>query len=492
MTSTPTPSQNTNSLAASSDNRSHGALKKNHLSFSDVVAQAVGTIAPSGSPALVIPVVFASAGNGTWLAYLFATLALLLLSQNINAFASRSASPGALYTFAGQSLGAFWGSVSGWALLIAYLFTGGAVVAGSVNYALVVLHLIFGPFEDLLPAALLSIGEVALAWYIAWRSIKLSTRLSLTLEGVTVVAILVVVIGFFIHRGGIADGAQLALTDVTLDNIKLGLVLAFFSFVGFESAAVLGHESQNPLRIIPRSVITTILSIGVFFVLSSYALVAGFQGVETTLDKAEAPVSFVAESIGLGFLGPVIAAGVAASFFASVLGSINAGARVIYTLSRHGILHGKVGDAHQTHATPHIAVTIAAVITIILSLPLTLLGVGLLDNFGYLGSVATFGFLVSYILVSIGAPLFLKKRGELKARHVVVSVASVVLLAIPFIGVLYPVPAYPLNLLPYVFAGLLGAGILYFLYIRHQSPHVLERIERDLEEGSPVVAQPAE
>ena len=53
-------------------------------------------------PALVIPVVFASAGYGTWLAYLFATLALLLLSLNINVFASRSASPGALYAFAGQ------------------------------------------------------------------------------------------------------------------------------------------------------------------------------------------------------------------------------------------------------------------------------------------------------------------------------------------------------------------------------------------------------
>ena len=128
--------------------RSQGSLKKNHLSFTDVVAQAVGTIAPSGSPALVIPVVFASAGNGTWLAYLFATLALLLLSLNINIFASRSASPGALYAFAGQGLGAFWGSISGWALVIAYLFTGGAVVAGTVNYTLVVLHLVFGEFTD--------------------------------------------------------------------------------------------------------------------------------------------------------------------------------------------------------------------------------------------------------------------------------------------------------------------------------------------------------
>ncbi|MGE5515203.1 MAG: hypothetical protein ACM31D_05225 [Bacteroidota bacterium] len=116
-------------------------MKKDHLSFADVVAQAVGTIAPSGSPAFVIPAVFISAGNATWLAYLFATLALVVLSLNINVFSKRSASPGALYAFAGQGLGPVWGAISGWALVIAYLFTGGAVISGSVNYALVVLGL---------------------------------------------------------------------------------------------------------------------------------------------------------------------------------------------------------------------------------------------------------------------------------------------------------------------------------------------------------------
>nr|WP_319563596.1 APC family permease [uncultured Rhodoferax sp.] len=456
------------------------SLKKGHLSFSDVVAQAVGTIAPSGSPALVIPAVFATAGNGTWLAYLFATFALLILSLNINVFSSRSASPGSLYTFAGQGLGPFWGAVSGWSLLIAYLFTGAAVVAGSVYYFLVLLHQIAGDFSDLAASVVISLLLLVAAWYIAWKSIRLSTRVSLTVEGITIVAILAVVAGYFLHSGNWVDQSQIQLSGVTLDNARLGLVLAFFSFVGFESATVLGHEAKEPLRVIPRSVITTVLGIGIFFVLSSYALVAAFQGLVPDLGKTDAPVSALAASVGLGFLAPVVSLGVAASFFASALASINAAARVIYAFSHHGILHTRAGDAHHAHATPHIAVSAASIIVLILSLALTLQGIGLLDAFGYLGSVATFGFLVSYVLVSVGAPVFLKRRGELKPRHIVFSVSSVLLLAIPLFGVLYPVPPYPLNLLPYVFIGLLVSGLLYFLYVQRKSPDTLNLIEADL------------
>ena len=300
------------------------------------------------------------------------------------------------------------------------------------------------------------------------------------------------VIGYFAHAGTAIDTAQLSLADVTRENLQLGLVLAFFSFVGFESATVLGHEAKDPLRVIPRSIIVTVLAIGLFFVVSAYVLVAAFQGAATPLDKADAPLSVVAAAIGLGVLGPVIAAGVSASFFASALASINAAARVLYLLSRHGIIHSRAGDAHEEHATPHVAVSISSIAVVLLALPLVVVGVGLLDVFAYLGTIATFGFLVAYILVAVGAPVFLKRRGELKARHVVVAVASVLLLALPLIGSLYPIPPYPLNLLPYVFLALLGLGVAHFLLLRWRSPDVLTLIQGDLSEAASPAATPAE
>ena len=463
------------------DNTPHGALKRDHLTFIDVVAQAIGTIAPSGTPAFVILGVFAIAGNATWLAYLFATLALLVLSFNITAFSSRSASPGALYTFAGQGLGPFWGSIAGWSLVIAYLFTAGAVVSGSVNYALQVLHLIVGDLNDYSASIVLSLVAIGLAFWIAWRSIKLSTRLSLTLEAITVAAILIVVVAAFVHGSSVVDHAQLSLEGVSSDSLRLGLVLAIFSFVGFESATVLGHEAKDPLHVIPRSVITTVLAIGVFFIISGYILVAAFQGAETGLAATTAPLSVLASKLGIGVLGPVIDAGVSASFFASALASINAAARVIYLLSRHGVVFAKAGDAHQRFETPHVAVALSSLVVLGLSVPLIIAGTGLLDAFGYLGTIATLGFLVSYSLVAVGAPFFLAKRGELRARQVVVSVVSVLLLLLPLIGVLYPVPPYPLNLLPYIFLALLVVGAVHFLRLRSRTPKVLDLIQGDLD-----------
>ena len=61
-------------------------LRNNHLGFLETVAQSIGTIAPSGTPGLIIPVVFATAGNGTWLAYIIATIALVIVGFQINVF----------------------------------------------------------------------------------------------------------------------------------------------------------------------------------------------------------------------------------------------------------------------------------------------------------------------------------------------------------------------------------------------------------------------
>ena len=67
-------------------------LKKNYLSYSQVIAQSISVIAPSTVPAAVLGLIFVNAGNGTWLSFLLATIGLLFVSFNINQFARRSAS----------------------------------------------------------------------------------------------------------------------------------------------------------------------------------------------------------------------------------------------------------------------------------------------------------------------------------------------------------------------------------------------------------------
>jgi amino acid transporter len=459
----------------------HDGLRRDCLSFLEVVSQSVANIAPSATPALIIPAVFAVTGNGLWVTYLFAMVALLFVTYHINQFARRSATPGALYTFVGQGMGPTWGVVSGWSLVIAYLITGGATLCGAANYVGVLYHAISGAQPGLPLSIGVLVAVAAGAWYFAYTDIELSTKAMLALEFTSVGIVLLLAFAFFGKTGHVIDPVQFTLSGMTRNGLVGGLVLAFFSFVGFESATALGHEAKDALRSIPRSVLVTVFAVGAFFTFMSYTLVDAFQGQQTTLGQSNAPLSVLASVAGLPVLGTVFAAGATVGFFACALACINAGARVIFAMSKHGLVHSSVADTHKVHATPHVAVTLSAAIVLIAPLSLLLAKNAILDAFGYLGTIATFGFLFAYILVSIAAPMYLRRRGELTALTIVMAVLSVGMLAVATIGSVYPLPAVPYLYLPYVFLVLLGLGLARFIYLRLTDPAVVRAIETDLE-----------
>jgi amino acid transporter len=262
------------------------------------------------------------------------------------------------------------------------------------------------------------------------------------------------VIGSLIVKHPAIDPAPPQLKDGALGELRSSLSLAFFSFVGFESATVLGNEARRPLSAIPRAVMLCIACVGLLFVACAYALV----GAESGLDTIAAPLDLLAREIGLGDMRSVISAAAALSLFAGTLGCLNAGARVLFTLSRHGLTHPAAGHAHPLNATPDIALTILAATALCLSLGLTVFDVGPIAGFGYLGGIATFGFLVAYILVAAAAPIYLRRIGALAPRHGIVAAIAVVLLAIALLGGPYPLPAGPGAILLVVVIGIAVAS----------------------------------
>jgi len=455
-------------------------LRRDCLSFLEVVAQSVANIAPTATPALIIPGVFAAAGSGAWEAYAFATVALLLVTYHINQFARRSASPGALYTFVGQGMGPRWAVISGWSLVVAYIVTGCAVLCGAANYAGVLAQALFG-VTPTLPLTIAVFAIIALAaWYLSYSDVELSTKFMLVLEGISVGVVLLLAFAFYIRTGRIVDPHQFSLAGVTGGGFVQGLVLAYFSFVGFESATALGHEAKDPLRSIPRSVLVTVLAVGAFFVFMSYTLVSGFEGYATSLGASNQPMTELARIAGLPFFGTLFAAGATVGQFACAVACVNAGARVIYAMSKHGLIHTAAAGTHETHATPHVAVTISAAIVFLAPFIMILGHVALLDAFLFLGFVATFGFLFAYILVSIASPMFLRRRGESNSTVVVMSVLSVAMLAVATVGSVVLNPAPPYDYLPYVFLALIAIGGLRFAYIRLKQPALVAAIAADL------------
>ena len=169
------------------------------------------------------------------------------------------------------------------------------------------------------------------------------------------------------------------------------------------------------------------------------------------------------------------------SFFALCLSCVSAGGRIVYAMGRHGLFPEATGSAHSTNETPHIAVTVMAVLAFAVPTIATVRGVALLDLFNYVGTCAAFGFLVAYCLITIAAPVYLKKRGELRPQHWAGCIASLVLLTIPAVGSVYPVPAAPVNYFPYAFLVYLAVGMIWIMAFHRRKPSASGRIREDLD-----------
>ena len=104
-----------------------------------------------------------------------------------------------------------------------------------------------------------------------------------------------------------------------------------------------------------------------------------------------------------------------------------------------------------------------------------------LTTFGDAGTLAAFGFITAYYLITVAAPFYLKKRGELKAGHVVLAVVAGAAMAVPTIGSFYPVPAWPVRLFPYVFLSWMAIGGAWLFALSRRRAHVFADIEFDLE-----------
>ncbi len=451
-------------------------LRKGCLSSTQVLAQSIANVGPSVAPVLGIPVVYAVAGNGTWIIYVFATIAMLLVSYNINQFTKRSASPGSLYTYIINTMGPKVGITAGWGLILAYIMTGSACLAGFANYS----SMLFSVIGIKVPIAIAAIGGGVLAAYVAFRDVKLSAKLMLAFEVVSTILILSLFAVVLFHKGANVDYNQLKLKGVSFDNLRMGLVIAFFAFTGFESAAALGEEAKNPLKTIPRTLLISPLIVGFLFVLFSYAEIVGFAGNSIKLGDAQAPISILANANGIPVMGLFINIGATISFWSCMVAVITASARIIFYMGHHKILPSVLTEVHSKHDTPYKAVIIAAFILIAVPTIMLILGSNAFDIFNWLGTIATYGFLLCYTLCVIAAPMFLYKNNILEVKHIIVSIITIIILSVPIIGSIYPVPAYPMNLLPIIFLAWLLAGGIYFTIRLKKNPHIVKSLNEEL------------
>ena len=451
-------------------------LREGVMSGPELAAQAIANIAPSAVIAFTAASIFLGAGNGTMFAFVLATIVILCVGYIISMFAKRHASAGSLYTYVSKGLGPTGAFAAGIALLIGSWGIAAGSLGGAVSYAADLLQ-IFGISQASSLGWLIALAVIigGLATFFTIRGIRISARVSLVLELASVAIILVLLVTALVWLGPDAwDPAQFSFEGVPFQGVAAGMVLGILGFVGFSSADALGREAKNPHTAIPRAIMWSAVVVGVLYVFAAYTQIAVLGD---DLAKVASPLQAINDKIGMpGWFAPVLVFGVAASFFAVVVAPLNVVGRIVYVMGKEGIMPERFGRTHETHLTPHRVLLIAGPAAILLDIILLLAGTHPMDIVVWVDTYGTYGYMVAYALVAIAGIVYTTKAGIPNRLVWLCAVVAVVAMGYVFFANVWPVPAFPINVIPYLFALTMLAAFLRFWWVQRNRPEVLQRV----------------
>ena len=403
-------------------------LDRRSVGFFDVLAQSVAAVAPAAAATTVVLLVAGISPSATVLSIVLAGVLSLLVARTISQFARRLAAAGSTYTYTARGLGAGAGLASGAAILVGYGAIAMFALLGGAYYVTFLLESAWPEMGG--PGTLSAVlaAEAAFVAIVLVRGIRVSSRIALVVEVLSVALIAVLLIVLLIRIGPIDPGRVLGLTGFDPAALAAGSVIALTAFVGFESASTLGVEARAPLRNVPRAIVWTVLLSGGLFVLAAVAQVAGFDAIGSSLAASASPINELASAYGLGGWGVVADIGIAASFVACAIGSTTALTRVLFTMGRDGVLPRPAGRAHPKFGTPIGAVALAFPLIAGVPFVLLLAGVDVRGAMHATIAVGGAGYIVAYILVCVAVPVFLRRIGELTVGSAIAAIVSAVVL----------------------------------------------------------------
>jgi amino acid transporter len=332
--------------------------------------------------------VFTIYGTGTRLseghlpaAYLVAIVAMLLTAHSYARMAWAVPRSGSAYVYSRMSFGPFVGFLTGWVMLLDYMFL------PMVNFLLIGIYL--NSVFTAVPMWIFTLAAILLVLCLSIIGVSWIGRLNLALS---VVALLVV--GAFVALA-LTHAENLTLESLTApllpENGSLGSVMAAaavlsFAFLGFDGVSTLAEETRDPRRTIPRGVVLSTLFIGVIFFLVAWAGNVLFPDW-TQLTNLDAAGTEMMAAVGGGvlttaflvvYLLSTVLCGTAAQMSVS---------RVIFAMGRDGMLPRPLAFLHPRFRTPYVAAIAVSVVSLT-ALFITLDQAVYMINFGALVAFA--------------------------------------------------------------------------------------------------------
>jgi amino acid transporter len=465
---------------------------RRELHFWEAIALSIAVMAPTAAMALNGTLPAQLIGRAVPLAFILATVGVLFVSYAFIRLTSYFSHAGSVYAFSGVTLGPHAGFFSGWALLGTYIAFVAASVAevGLFGVAFFDSTGIWHDAEWLLIALVAGVGVAVFAY----GDIRAVTRSLLGLEGISVTLIVILMIVIFVKlatgdapegQGYTADIFKLP-SGTSLDTVATAAVFGFLSFGGFDGAASLGEETNDPKRNIPRAILWAVVGAGSFYIVCIIAQTLGFGTSEAGVKAfagSSAPLGDLSQAyVGEG-LADAIDLGATISAFAAALAAATAASRILFALGRDGFASPRLGEASARTGAPAGALAVVMVIALGVTIAQRAIGTNAVNAFFYPGTIGVLAMLVAYIVTNVGAIRFL----FVTARR-----APLWQIVIPIIGIAFLAytiwknidgTSFPYNRFPIVVGVWLLVGLAITLVFPGLTRRIGEALARDVTES---------
>jgi amino acid transporter len=442
-------------------------LKPGAVGLAGAVMQNITHIAPAIAAFFFTQTLVSFAGGQAPLAYLIGLIIVIPLGVCLMELARKFPSAGGYFTYVSRTLGPSMGFLTGWVF---------------VHYSPVVAGPSLAVLGQILQDELASNYGITFHWWyavaigiplVAWAGY---TGISFSIKWIVVVGLAEFLIVLALGLTGLADPGPGGFTFATFttsfnpgglattSGFFIVVVLTVQGLTGWEAAVPLAEETENPRRNVPRSIMASILIIGVMLVIAQWGQVIGWgvDDLPNLKTSAEVPGLVIAHRVW-GDMWWLTLLAMITSVLGASLACQNVATRMWYSMGRVGVLPRAFGKAHPTRKTPTAAVTAQLILSVVLGFGGPALLGGPWPFFIFLiAFVLVLGVIFVYVAVNVGLVVYFwtKARSEFNwVKHFLFPVGTSLVLIYSIYAAFVPLPAPPNNWTPLVAAIWLGLGI---------------------------------
>jgi amino acid transporter len=458
------------------------SLLSRNLGVGPIVFMVVAAAAPLAVVAANLPVLIAQSANaGAPYYFLVCTALLAVFSVGFTLMSRYVPNAGAFYSYIQAGLGRITGTGAAAVAICAYSM----MLLGVTAYFGVAARNLLGTG---IPWWVFSLMLVALVGLLGYRDIELSSKVLLIALALETVVVIVMNIGVFINNGGAGQSLSVPFSTLGEGVPALGVMFAFYSFIGFEATAVFRNEARDPNRTIPRATYIAVFVIGLFSAFSAWCVVAGVgvnDVVQRSADDPENVVLDLMHSVAGPILGDLARVLLVTSFFACALSFHNIVTRYVFVLAQKGVLPPRLGEVSTKHHAPSRASLVVSVmigVFVLASIIAQLDPVSVV--FTLAGAASSLGVVILMTLVSVAMLVFFRRVATGKGIwHTLIApiistigLAVILLLVVTNFSLLTGTQAQAYGVMGFVLASFV-VGSVSAVVIRRRRPDVYARLD---------------